>query len=538
MKNWLQKNQKLLFWGLLLLTLTCGISLRHIGIHWGDLDFPHRAITFHPDEPKFMLIAQEFLKEDFSFNVRYSRPLDYLKTTGVKIAATARIIHALFDTFSVKNLYLIGRYISLVYGILILFIVYGIAWRLFKNRWKALLALFFLTFSALHAEHSHYATGDVSSLFWTYLSVFVCLLFTDKQKPWHIPLIAFAAGMTLAIKFSFIPFICLIYILFRSKHFFTNFFTAAFIAIGAFYLSNGFYYTTDDFKIFFNMAFSDNISMRDHNKWLNPCVYLFQISCGVGLTTFLFFIGTLIRKSTLLKGVKQINWDTVFILYFPFSIYFLAISMLDVPFSRHLLPLIPVICIAAADGAGRFGCYLWRQDKLKTLMVVFFIIFTYQFIYNYSIQRYFDRDPRYKAQRWMDNNVEMGTAIAASKYAHLSYGHHVLPNLDNHLHQAEYIVLHESYYYRYMRSELNPLKAPENINEVYRGSQKNMDSIDRLFREEMPFELVKSYKIKTFTPELWLYKKVLGTYPLFLGDMLIYKRLPEGENRNEKADPS
>lgn len=538
MKNWLINNQKLLFWALLVITLFCGTWMRHIGISWGDLDFPHKSVTFHPDEPKFMLIAKEFLKDDFTINLKYSRPLDYLKTTGVKIAAVARLVHSIFDVFSVKNLYLIGRYISLLYGILTLFLIYGIAWVLFRNHWKALLALFFLTFSSLHSEHSHYATGDVSSLFWTYFCIFICLLQTQKSKPWHIPLIAFAAGMTLAIKFSFIPLICLIYILIRSQHFFTNLFTAAFIAIGAFYLSNGFYYTADDFKIFFNMAFGDNVnSLRNHQEWLNPAVYLFQIACGVGLTTFIFCLGSFFKEMTSLKNIKQINWDKTFILYFPFTVYFLAICTLDVPFSRHLLPLIPIICLVAADGAGRFSTYLWKQDKIKTLLVLFLVVFVYQFLYNYSIQRYFERDPRYKAQRWIDNHVVKGKdAIAASKYTHVSHGHHVLPNIDNHIHQADYIVLHESYYYRYFRSELNPLKDPETINDVYRGSQRNMNTINALRNHELPFELVRSYKIKTFTPELWAYKQVLGTFPLFLGDVLIYKRLPEGESVDEKAD--
>lgn len=133
----------------------------------------------------------------------------------------------------------------------------------------------------------------------------------------------------------------------------------------------------------------------------------------------------------------------------------------------------------------------------------------------------------------------MGTAIAASNYTHLSYGHHVLPNIDNHLDEAEYIVLHESYYYRYLRSELNPLGAPDSIEEIYRGSNRNFKNIHALFKRELPFELVKTFKIKTFTPELWLYKEILGTFPLFLGDVLIYKRLPEGDNsHNEETNRS
>lgn len=538
MKNWLLRNQKIIFWSLLALTLSCGIWLRNIGLDWGDLDFSQRrAVTFHPDEPKFMLIAQEFLKDDFSFKVYYKRSLDYLKTTGAKIAAVARIIHYFFDTFSLKNLYIIGRTISMIYGFLTLLVIYGIGRIFFRNHWTALFALFFLTFSALHSEHSHYATGDISSLFWTFFCIFICLLNRRLARPWHIPIIAFSVGMTLAIKFSFIPLISMLYILFRSKNQFTNLFTAILIVIGTFYLANGFYYTHQDFKSFFNMAFSDNISMREHSKWMNPFVYLFEIACSVGLITFLFFLASFFRKTKLLKTFQNVGWDKVFIIYIPFSIYFLAICFLDVPFARHLLPLIPIVCLASASSAGRLAHYLWTHNKVKALAAILMVIFAYQFTYNFSIQRYFDRDPRYRAQRWIDKKIPKGTPIAASNYTHISAGHKVFPNIDNHMQQAEYVVLHESYYYRYMRSELNPLGAPEKVEEVYRGSEKNLEQINALFNNELPYKLVKKYTVKAITPELWAYKQILGTFPLFLGDVLIYKRLPEGESHKyEETD--
>jgi len=533
MTIFLTRYSKQIFWILFALILLGGISLRHIGIHWGDLKNPDHVITFHPDEPKFMLIAQEFLEDDFDFKIAHSRALDYVKGMGFKIALGARVIHYFFDSFSVTNLYLIGRYLSLFYGVLTLLVLYGIGNLIFRNRWKSLAAVFFLAFSSLHTENSHYATGDVASVFWIYLSVLVALSGFKRPHTWHVIVVSVCAGFAFATKFSFLPLVPLIALICRSRHPAKEILIALGVTVFSFYLLNGFYYTFADFKVSLNMLFSDNLSVREYNKWLNPLTYVFQVFTGMGLLSFLFLLIGFFAKPRFLyyfNADEKINWWLKSVILLPFLIYFFAICLLDTPFSRHLLPLFPLLCLIAAHGLGFVVEKLSQKERLKVVAGLCLILFAYQVSYNYSNQYYFNHDPRFKAKRWLRKHVPPEAAIGASRYNHLPAGKRILPNLQNHFSDADYLVLHEAYYYRYLRSELNPFTKAKNIKQVYRGSEQNFKNLTDLFEGKLPFELVKSYRVKSYTPELMLHKKILGTFPHFLGDVLIYKRIGEWGN--------
>lgn len=530
MRILLHRYSKQLFWFLFIVILLGGIGLRHIGIRWGDLQNPGQAITFHPDEPKFMLIAQEFLEDDFSFKIHHVRSLDYVKGMGFKIATIARLLHHFFDSFSVANLYLIGRYLSLLYGILTLIVLYGIGCLIFRNRWKSLAAVFFLALSSLHTENSHYATGDVAAVFWIYLSILVAITGFKRPHTWHILVLSLCAGVAFATKFSILPVIPLIALICRSRHPLKEILVSIAATAFSFSFANGFYYSLDDFKISLDMLFSDNVSMRDHNKWLNPFTYFFQILTGMGLFSFIFvIIGFLVRPHFLsyFKNDDKINWWLKTVLFLPFLIYFFAICFLDTPFSRHLLPLVPVLCLIAAHGLSTVVEKLLKKEYFKTVTAMCLLLIVYQATYNYSIQYYFDNDPRFKAKRWAQKHIPNNAPIGASRYNYLPEGKSRLPNIQNHFSDADYLILHEAYYYRYFRSELNPFKPVKDINQVYRGSERNFRNLKNLFDGKLPFTLVKEYRVKAYTPELILHKKLLGTFPHFLGDVLIYKRTGE-----------
>jgi len=277
------------------------------------------------------------------------------------------------------------------------------------------------------------------------------------------------------------------------------------------------------------MILNDNVNVRDHNEWLNPFIFIFQLVPAVGLFSFILFVVGLCSKPQLRftgHHEKKLNKGLMMILILPFLFYSLALITLDTPFSRHLLPIIPLVCLLAAHGLGKMSEALLTKGRVKVFALLCVSLLTYQLAYTYSVQYYFDHDPRVSAQKWIKKNIPKGTSLATSKYMALPRGYHHVHYTKNFIDNVDYLVLHESYYYRYLRSELNPLRAAQDIEEVYRGKKENLENVTLLFEGKLPFKKVKSFEVKAFTPELLLYKKILGTFPQFLGDVLIYKRTP------------
>ncbi len=167
--------------GLVPVALLIGLALRVAGLGWG-LPAAGRGYPYHPDEP---VVALATLRIDFGalqlsprmFNYgSLSLYLDRLAINlvaamgGVDLAPTAPSPAAGRTVGAVIR---IGRWLTVVMGVLTVAVVAGLGARLYGPAAGGLAALL-LALAPLHLAHGHYNTVDVPATFWTTLCLLLC----------------------------------------------------------------------------------------------------------------------------------------------------------------------------------------------------------------------------------------------------------------------------------------------------------------------------------------------------------------------------
>jgi len=500
----------------LLLITALGAAVRLPGIFWG-LD-PHSDpsyIPYHPDEPYLAGLSNNLFadKEDKAISYPTGFPLQ---------VALISLFSGHFKHIDIPGAILLGRTLSLLYGIMTILLIYLFTLELFGGKKAALAAALFLSLSGLHVTQSHYATADAAGVFWLYMTIFASLLFVRKKGDKYLLLAALSCGICLSLKLAAVSVIPVIYILSRDRGRRYRI-PAVLIILAVFALATGGRFGPGGLALSVRRLFYDNVNViKEHNTFLNPFVYLFGAVPAVGLPVFLLFLygtGRLTRTKAV-KGV--IKKDVFFTVLLPAAVHIILISFLDVPFSRHILPAVPLLAVAAAYGFTALKKARLLRKKTAGLLWLALLISAYQLVYVASIERYFITDTRESAGMWIRENIPYGAEIAATPYAEipaLKAGYRTDLGF-----RSRYLILHESYYYRYIRSELNPLSGYPPWSRIYHGDPGHFIKIQAILKGESPYKLIKAFRVKSLTPEMLLYKKALGTYPLFIGDTLIYKR--------------
>lgn len=502
----LSKNHILL----LALILALGLSVRLPGVFWG-VNFtakPH-FIDYHPDEGDRAGVAKDYL-------TGVTNPQEsYPKGFSFQIAAASFLAPFIENTES--KLILIGRMLSVLYAVLTIGLVYFLSKEIFQNGSVALFSSMLLALSGLHTTESHYATVDVSTIFWMYAVMYFSLLYCRRGRNIDLVLAVVSAAMALAFKLSFLALIPIIYVLFKKKIRPISSLLIAGGMFGVFMLANGGRYSLTTFFLILENARNDNVNViLEHNNWLNPFSYFIGLPPALGLASFVLLLAGiffLIKR----RDQKVFYGDLFFILIAPLAVHGISICFLDIPFSRHFLPLIPFFVMVAAYGLHEIRKYV--AGRRFSFLMAFIVL--YQLIYVAGTEYYFVFDTRQDAIRWIRETVPPGESVrmgGAKRFPELARYN---TKMD---YDSNYLVLHETMYYRYIRSELSPFKSFPDWEEIYHPDRLAFVQIRKIFKEELPFDLVKRFPVRAITPENFLYKKFWGTYPLFIGDTLIYQK--------------
>lgn len=502
----LSKNHVLL----LILILVLGGLVRLPGVFWG-VNFttkPH-FINYHPDEPELAVMAKDFLAgitnpEEF-----------YPQGFPVQMALTSFL--APFPENTTTRLILTGRLLSVMYAILTIVLIYFLSKEIFQNRSVALFSGIFLALSGLHVTESHYTTVDISTIFWIYATMYFSLLYGRRNKNVYLVLAIISVGMALAFKLSFLALIPMLYVLSKKRIKLIHWLLVLGGIFIIFMAANGGHYTLTNFILTLENVRSDNVNViLKHNNWENPLVYLIGLPSALGLASFV----------TLLTGIfflnKKRDWkifhdDSFFILVLPLTLHGISICFLDIPFSRHFLPLVPFLVMIAAYGLHEIQEYL--SGRRFSFLLAFILL--YQLVYVAGTEYYYIFDTREAAVRWIKETIPEGETIRMKRRER--FPELAQYNMDKG-YDSNYLVLHESYYYRYLRSELCPFKPFPDWEEVYHGNPISFVQIQKIFKGKSSFNLIKEFPVRCITPENYLYKKFWGTYPLFIGDTLIYQK--------------
>ena len=497
--------------------LLLAILVRLPGVFWGvQTCADSRFINYHPDEPHIVSMAGEFIRGVTNKDEFYPKGFPF------QIGLFSHLISPLAEVDE-PAIIIVGRMLSLFYGVMTVLIIYLLSRELFANPGTAMMSALFLSLSGLHVTQSHFATVDAGNTFWFYTTAYCCLLYYRRNKGMYFLLAVISSACALAFKLSWFSVLPVLYVLIRLKkgvRHYLLFISGIFLI---FILANGGRYTLDNFSLTVKNVLHDNISIIEkHNKYLNPFVYLFELIAGLGFPVFLLSIygaGRFFKRGTDLKNFFK--REPFALITAPMLLYFISISFLDIPFSRQILPVVPAVVLIAAYG---FTEITESKPFLRRNIthLLFFLILFYQLIYVGSSEYYFASDTREEAGVWIKNNIPASQEVTSTPYVIIPYLKKEYKTVDTF--ESPYIILHEAYYYRFIRSCLNPFKEYPEWKEIYHAPYEHFLNIQRLFKGDMHYQLVKKFEVKVVTPEMIFYKRFWGTYPQFIGDLLIYKK--------------
>src|SRR4030043_538421 len=195
--------------------------LRVYGINWDQNQH------LHPDE-RFLTMVTQALRWPLNifdyFNSRFStlNPNNVGYTFfvyGTFPLVLIKIIAGLvqIDKFDYNNITLVGRFISGVFDLGTLFLVYKIAGRIF-NKKVALIASFLYGISVLPIQLSHFFAVDTFLVFFITSSFYFLILFLENRNPFrNSVLVGITMGLALSCKISvllFLPMVGLSFLFF------------------------------------------------------------------------------------------------------------------------------------------------------------------------------------------------------------------------------------------------------------------------------------------------------------------------------------
>jgi hypothetical protein len=456
---------------LLLLIFLAGFWLRFDGLDWG-----HKSgIHVHPDEPRFIEQAEAFdrggrLRKDYVFG----------------FGAAIRTVHMVLPSLDYGR---IGRVISLVSGSLLCLVVFVITRELKLRNAVAGLACALTALNTLCVIYSHYGTADMTYLLLLYLFA-LCVL-----RGWLL-IAAIVAGEAMAMKFGLILVPSLLWLAWQQR---ARGILLIALIVFVFLAAQGFTFNSESVRMMWSVTKRDNFGGFEHQKWQNIITYLGVAIRALGIPVFIFAVIALARARwrEALHGVAHGHLHHARIIAFlPFALHGIGLLAINTAFPRHALPLIPLATVVAACGIEKTS----RVREAAALCLV------WSGLLAWSDGRVFRDDPRERALREVQKIRASDSFKSTGK-------------------QAQLVTIRENRIGRFKRSEINPLRAP-NERELYHASVDEFHRYQR-FSEQVAhgrWKQVFEAGPLNVLPEQFLYDAAWGSFEKFAGKCTVYER--------------
>lgn len=477
--------------------------------------FARHFTTFHPDEPNHAAWASDIL------NRRVKPDAFYPQGLAFQISVPGRLLR---DWNDGDALLWIGRALSILYGVMTVLLVFAIVRQVTGNRAAALAAALMMSLAGLHVTQSHYATAESANTFYLYATIYAAWRAVRGSSWRWCAAAAVLAGLHLSIKLQGVALIPVVGALILSRARPGLWVACLLLVPAAFYAGSGGAYGWTQLLATQRNLVGDNLNViPGRNPLLNPLVYAVQLVPAAGLLSFAAAAAGLaaLARAARRRGLKRtLRSRPALLIGAPLAVLALLLGALDIPFPRQITPLLPGFIILGALGFAVAGwTEKWRGRRVGVVLALYLV---YQLAYVANTEYYYLRDPRLAAGRWIRENVPAGTPIASPPW---DFG--LLPTLgDRHpirpFFAGPVVVLHQTMYFRYFRNECNPFTMFHDPRAVYQynpGAQKVLYGV---VSGEVPFALIKSFRVRYYTPELWAYRRLWGSFHRFIGDTLVF----------------
>jgi 4-amino-4-deoxy-L-arabinose transferase-like glycosyltransferase len=199
--------------------LVGGILLLALGVRvWGlSFGLPY---LYHPDEPTYVATSQEmFKKGDLNPHSFYFPSLFYdinalAYIPFYLVGSVTGTTHSLDDIAPPAMLtsgvgvsprpatFMLGRIISLLFGVGAVLLVYVVGRRLTGSRIVGLLGALLMAISPGNVQHSRYITPDVIQVFFILLAFWGAVLVFQNGRTWHYVFAGLGVGLAASAKYN------------------------------------------------------------------------------------------------------------------------------------------------------------------------------------------------------------------------------------------------------------------------------------------------------------------------------------------------
>lgn len=493
---------------LLVLTaiLLAAAWLRAPGLFWGyGLLGHHDAFVYlHPDEPRFVEIARGL---DTNQPFRRSYVLGYGQWLRMIVAVARKTGHRISD----PELIMAARLTSFVSGLILVGLTFVFARMLQLPPGVSLVAAGLVAGNTLCVIHSHYGTADMTYVALLYGFLTVTLASVRSPSAGRITVAAALAGIAMAVKFGLIvlpSLACLPWVAPRRRGWWSL--SVAAVALIAFLGAQGFSFNLASLCAITQSARLENLGGIRHPRWANPLVYLVESVRALSLPVAAGVVLGLCRPIPARARLGPKAW----LVGLPLVLHLVGLQGLVLPFPRHLLALMPAFAILSAwgyhrcRGAGRAlaACALLWSGGLA-----------------WSDDAAYRRDSRGAALEWLAAHVPQDRTVWADPYFRRLPVHMFYPPASPG--EADVILRHEGWFYRFRRSELSPF-GPPGPDALYHATQDDLE-IERMLDSGLKkgtWQYVFEAGPPAWLPEQWAYRWLWGNFDKFAGRSLVLMR--------------
>lgn len=414
MKRFLTTNH------LLILLVILAACLRLYGLNWDQ------GYHLHPDERQVTMVAASLRFPD-QLNPHFfaygSFPIYLLYITGHLLS----FIDPLFAEYAKMNL--VGRGLSALFDLGTLITLYFLAKTVF-NKSVGLISVLFYALSVLPIQLSHFYTVDPPLSFLTITTLYLLIRYLRSVKCRFLYLAAVTLGIALATKASAVVLLApvmvslllplnLKYLKSRLLH------LTYFLLLAGFVFAAVEPYAIIDFPTFWRQTLEQQSMTKDAFafpytfQYVGKIPYLYELKniylWGLGpVIASLAFAGILLLT---FKACRSTLDSPLLIINSFFWLYFFIVGSFAVGFMRYVLPLYPLLCLAAAYLM--FFLYLNLRHFLSsgllitvnTLFIILVLIWPLSFI-----QIYNQKNTRVQATDWIRANIPNGSTVATEHW--------------------------------------------------------------------------------------------------------------------------
>lgn len=421
-------SKKLAVFILVVLIVLVGAGMRVHGARWGlpnDLHY----FSYHPDETITLLAATEvnfFTGQLDPGFYNYGSLYIYLVNIGILAATVSGLVDVPQDVFSrtdqFANLYLAGRGVALLLGVLTVLLVYFLGRRAY-GRGTGLFACLFLALMPLHVMHSRFLAVDVPAAFFVTVSLLFAVRITQGNRLRDYLLAGLFAGLAAGTKYNAGLVIAAPIVAHIASHpssplarivHWRLWLIPILAAVGFLIGTPGALLNTGKFLHDFTYEMTHAATGHGFVFQQTPIGYIYHVTdslfAGMGLP-LLVLAGIGLLHALLRRSAADLTLLSFVI------VYFAVIGAAEVKFARYTIPLLPVLAVLAARPlAGLIG-WLWGGRFLPkaaacAVGIVALAVVGYTAAYSLVLDEAFVRaDTRDQAVKWFRGNVPTGSSV-------------------------------------------------------------------------------------------------------------------------------